>query len=365
MGQTMKPFEMLTFQGQVRRLRSLAKIALDQYGLEGARLKLVAHGENTTFRVDVHRGAPVKVANERYVENRYLLRIHRPGYQTAESIRSELAWLAALRRDTALAVPEPVPALNGEWLVEAAAPGVPGLRNCSLFRWMRGRRLRRPIRPRHFRALGRLLAQLHHHAASWGPPPGFTRRHWDWEGLFGDQAGFNLSGTEIWGLLPPPYYAPFEAVASQVRGVMAELGYAGDVFGLIHADLFLGGDGNVLFSGGEARPIDFDDCGYGFWVYDLAVPLCHWQGTAAWPAVRDALLDSYTQIRPLPEKQLTHLDLFMAARHVSEILWAVDQAQVNPRFHKELGGWLAWAAKHIQGYLDRSEVPGRALRSIS
>ena len=137
-----------------------------------------------------------------------------------------------------------------------------------------------------------------------------------------------------------------------MREVMDEWGKGADAFGLIHADLFLGHEGNVLFSGGEARAIDFDDCGFGYWVYDLAVPLCHWQAAAAWPGIRDALLTGYAQIRPLPEKQLAHLDLFMAARHVSENLWATDMAQVNSTFRQELAEWLDWAAKHVRNFLD-------------
>jgi Ser/Thr protein kinase RdoA (MazF antagonist) len=203
------------------------------------------------------------------------------------------------------------------------------------------------------------MAQLHNHAANWERPLDFSRRHWDWDGLFGDEAGFNLSGREVWALLPRSYFESFEAVAGRTRQVMVDLGTGPDAYGLIHTDLSLGGGGNVLLSAGEARPIDFDDCGYGYWVYDFAVPLCHWRESESWPRIRDALLDGYAGIRLLPQKQLAHLELFMAARHVSEILWAVDQVQVNPRFHEELEGWLEWAAMHVRQYRDRCSAAHR------
>lgn len=44
-------------------------------------------------------------------------------------------WLAAMRRDADLPVPEPVPALDGRPLTQASMLGVPGERNCSLLRW--------------------------------------------------------------------------------------------------------------------------------------------------------------------------------------------------------------------------------------
>ena len=40
--------------------------------------------------------------------------------------------------------------------------------------------------------------------------------------------------------------------------------------GLIHADLHYE---NFLFHDGVARAIDFDDCGWGFYLYDVAVTL--------------------------------------------------------------------------------------------
>jgi Ser/Thr protein kinase RdoA (MazF antagonist) len=351
-----KPYEELTYLGQVRRLRRTAQLALREYGLAGARLKLLAHGENTTFRIDAPNLTPVKAVDGLYVEHRYLLRVHRPDYQTPDSIASELEWLAALRREAALPVPEPVPTSDGKLLTQITSPGIPQPRSCSLFRWMRGRLIRQDFRLSHFRALGQLMARLHQHAAHWSLPPGFTRRNWDWEGLFGDKAGFNLSASDVWALVPQPYRKPFEAVGGQMRRVMDRLGQGPDAFGLVHADLFLGGDGNVLFSGQEARAIDFDDCGFGYWVYDLAVPLAHWQEVEAFPQMRDALLEGYAQIRLLHKQQLGYLDLFMAARHVSEILWAIDIAQVNPGFREQLEGWLQWAAWHVGRFLDSQHL---------
>jgi Ser/Thr protein kinase RdoA (MazF antagonist) len=347
-----KPLEELTYLGQVRRMRRLAEAVLGEYGLDGARLTLLGHGENTTFRVDAPNASFARSADGPFAADRFLLRIHRPGYQTASSIVSELAWLSALRRDVQAPVPEPLPSLDGGFLITPSAPGVPDRRNCSLLRWLKGRKVGRRVRPRHFTAVGRLMAQLHGHAANWTPPTSFIRRHWDWEGLFGDDAGFNMNATQVWALVPQRFWKPFNAVASETREVMNRLGTGQEAFGLIHADLFLGTDGNVLISRGEARAIDFDDCGFGYWVYDFAVLLAHWQLSDEWPQIQAALLDGYTQVRPLEDELLVYLELFMAARHVSEILWALDMAQVHPGFRDALDGWLEWAGRHVRHYLE-------------
>jgi Ser/Thr protein kinase RdoA (MazF antagonist) len=127
-----------------------------------------------------------------------------------------------------------------------------------------------------------------------------------------------------------------------------------DAFGLIHADLSIGGYGNVLHHKGMVCPIDFDDCGYGYWVYDLATTLAHWQTHPRWVAYRAALLEGYGQVRPLPA-QMAELGLFMAARHVSEILWGIDQAQTHAGFRQELDDWIEWAGQHVARYLEKGE----------
>ena len=204
-----KRFEELTYIGQTRRLYRLAKAVLIDYGLENSRVKLIKHATNTTFQIDTLEESKGKKRNNRNVENRYLLRIHGPGYQTATSIASELEWLKALRRDTDLAVPEPVSTLGGEQLTEASLPDVPGPRICSLLRWMNGRAYRRP-HPVHLAAIGEVMARLHNYAERWTPPIEFTRRRLDWDGLFGEGAGFAVSPQEIWISLPRRYAELFE-----------------------------------------------------------------------------------------------------------------------------------------------------------
>ena len=47
----MKPYDKLTYLGRVRRMRQLARVALDTYGLPSARFKLLRQAGNTLYRV--------------------------------------------------------------------------------------------------------------------------------------------------------------------------------------------------------------------------------------------------------------------------------------------------------------------------
>ncbi len=159
--------EQLSRRTQLSRLRRLAATALAAYDLPAARLTLLSHFSNTTFRVDTVSGA------------RYVLRIHRTHTPTVASVGAELAWLAALRRDTDLEVPDPVPTRDGSLLREVATPDIPTLHICVLFLWLPGRQVNAGLTPAHLERVGEAMARLQDHAAQFSLPPGFTRARVD------------------------------------------------------------------------------------------------------------------------------------------------------------------------------------------
>jgi Ser/Thr protein kinase RdoA (MazF antagonist) len=345
----MKPYEELTYLGRVRRFRQLADAALAAYGLAGAHCRLFRQAGNTLFRIVASDPTPVNTADDLYEKDQYLLRIHHSDYQSTDAIELELAWLDAMCRDADLPVPKPVPTLEGRLLTQVSLPEMPGKRNCSLLRWLKGRFLTKGIGPRHFKTQGRLMAQLHGYAAHWQPPSGLSKRRYDWSRLFKDDSGTGMPASEAWALLSQTYRGPFEIVARRVKQVMKKLGQGPEVFGLIHADL--GVDANVLFWRGEARAIDFDESGFGYWLYDLAIALEHCREDAEYPEFRDALLDGYAQIRSLPDGHLEHLDLFAAAFDVYWTLWATAATHLSPSSLEKLRPRMERAARLVGGYL--------------
>jgi Ser/Thr protein kinase RdoA (MazF antagonist) len=103
----MQLFDELPRSVQLRRMRRLAQTALAAYALREAELTPIQHFLNTTFRIDVPA-----------IRERYALRISNASFQDAIAIQSELQWLQAIRRDTGLLVPEPVPARDGSLLAQ-------------------------------------------------------------------------------------------------------------------------------------------------------------------------------------------------------------------------------------------------------
>lgn len=329
----MKPYNQLTHIGRMRRMRQLARTALESFGLGGASFKLQLQAGNTLFRVYAPNLHLAQTNTELFEENQYLLRVHDPAYQTPEAIELELAWLAAMRREADLPVPEPIPCLDGRLLAQAAILGTDQTRNCSLLRWVKGRYLLGHAGIQHYRAQGRLMARMHNFASRWQIPAGNTKRYYDWNGLFMNDAEIGLPAGESWKFLPRAWVKPFETVARQFRQLTDTWGKGPEVYGLIHADM--GVDANVLFWRGEPRLIDFDSSGFGYWMYDLAVAIEHCREDPVFLHYRDALLDGYAEHRSLPDAQLSQLELFLAAFSVYWDLWAVGGTHVHPEFMGE------------------------------
>ncbi len=230
-----QPFASLTHRGQVRRLRVLALNALQQYPLELRRVSLLQHSYNTIFRVDTVDG------------QKYVIRINLPNARSLAQIQSEMAWLAALGRDTALKIPVPLTSRAGELVTTATAPGIPEPRHCAVFSWVPGKDLVHDMRPENFRQVGVLTAQLHNHAETFVPPPGFYLRKMDNVFPF-DHGNFLEKDTDPSGLITPERRTLFEAVAARVEGVLATLYASPNPPLVIHADLthtisaFIAGD---------------------------------------------------------------------------------------------------------------------------
>jgi Ser/Thr protein kinase RdoA (MazF antagonist) len=289
-----------------------ARAALEAFPVTPSSIAFVTLSENITFRVrDDVAGAG------------YVLRLHRPGYNSLEALKAERAWTRALSA-AGVAAPEPVATHDGRDYVEVAVPAMGERRHAGLARWVEGEvmadTLTRETDPvaaeACFESLGGLMAAMHDHASAWTPPDGFHRRVLDAEGLMG--------AAPLWGpfwehpSLASPERALLLAVRDRIREALVRLGQDAATYGLIHADLH---PGNVVIGAEGLAVIDFDDTAFGWHLYDLAVALQAYQADAALPGYRDACLRGYARARPLPPGTLDLLPMFVLARSLAQLGW--------------------------------------------
>ncbi len=193
--ENVNPNRPLRLADETHPLRKLAKAALGQYSLQGARLEFLrGNRRQQLFRVtSLARGE-------------FVLRMYRPPksrqdmpFDSEEALSSQLLWLSALRQDMNLSVPEPIPALDGSFINRVSVEGVQQSRNCVLLSWMPGihRTLGSP-NPADLSLIGAYVARLHEHAERYSAPEGFARPRWDWEHLFDKSALLWSKGRDFY-----------------------------------------------------------------------------------------------------------------------------------------------------------------------
>jgi len=79
--------------------------------------------------------------------------------------------------------------------------------------------------------------------------------------------------------------------------------------------------GNLLVNGENLHIIDFDDAGFGWHTYELAVGLVSYQGSPRFPKIIEAVLEGYREIRLLDAKTAALLPLFLLVRDLVQIGW--------------------------------------------
>lgn len=267
-------------------------------------MRLLVHAENTTFRV--WKG-----------DAQYNLRIHRPGYQTPEAIRSELQYLAALHTQTDVIAPDPVPALDGELMLPAEAPGLEEPRTVVLFHWIDGE-FQRKLTTRHAFQVGELMAKVQQFGRDFRRPAGFSRRRLDFDGELGREIFASLQPGARLVTEEERLFLLEEAEAG--RNMMRELGQAADTYGLIHADFH---QGNVLWQGNRIAAIDFDDLGYAHYLYDFASALAYTLRSENYLDICEHMLAGFQSAHPLPPRTMELLPAFLRVRFLGLVSWFI------------------------------------------
>jgi Ser/Thr protein kinase RdoA (MazF antagonist) len=215
-----------------------------------------------------------------------------------------------------------------------------------MFEWIQGRFLRKSLTPSHLNELGRIIGRIHKGLKD---AKAVHRRYWDAEGLVGRTATFgsvdHLSGISA---------SDQKIVSRGRRIVFRQLCRFQDSFpqkqGGIHADLHFG---NVLASPRGFAVIDFDDCGFGFHAYDLAVPLnsianmLGRQRKRELPEYREALIDGYSTEARWDANDEAILPHLISARKLAMLGWLHSRSD-NPGLRKHFKGALSQTVQHLK-----------------
>jgi Ser/Thr protein kinase RdoA (MazF antagonist) len=315
----------LTYLQQLRALRKIATDAVKQYSLDIEQVKFINHGENTTYRLTdsnkVH----------------YLLRIHRVNYHTKNAIQEELKWLQDIDKDLNLTVPLAIKNTKSKQI------SIQDGRYVTVMKWIEGRSVKKDVTHQHIILVAELMVQLHKTKAT-----AKERIYWDTKGLLGSSSRMGNS-DKISGL------STIEQtfLASTTKLISRRLSHYEtnnkNKMGMIHADLHFG---NFFLKSSRMFPIDFDDCGFGFYMYDIAVFF-----TSLFEKVQmklitkkeytqliNSFIEKYNESIPLSDDDLNAIDDLIIARRLLIIQW-LNSRDDHPIFMSKL---VPFAKKEIK-----------------
>ncbi len=326
----MRPYEELTFRGQILRTRELCLKALEEYPIEAARVRYLTTESTTMFRVDARDGS------------KYVLRLYSELDSSLAENQTEMFWLSALARDTDLRVTQPVARQDGDYLTFVSVAGVPGEKRCALYKWVPGSQLAQRVSPRTYRQLGVIMAKLHKHAESLNPPAHICPKRWDRVFYYPDEPVV-YNTPEYGHLFRPGQVELVERAIAQVEPFLANLyRELGRPF-IIHADLHYW---NVHIYRGELYVIDFEDLVLGYPVQDIAICLYYLRNDVNYAALAAAFQSGYASEREWPSFSERDLQTLWGARMLNFINYVahVDEPEgarefINARC-RELEGLL-------------------------
>mgnify|MGYP001179565549 FL=1 len=320
-------------------LQRLVEASLGRWDIPAdASARLLNISENATYLVEAPGGF------------RSILRVHRENYHSRNAIASELAWSHALGKEGGVETPGYFLGRDGSPIQTGIVEGLPAPRHMVMFEFLPGHE---PA-PDHdlvapFRQLGEIAARAHLHSCSWQRPPGFERMTWDESTVFGPKPTWGnwRDGPNIDAAIG----SRLERLEATVQRRLQRFGKGPDRYGLIHADMRLA---NLLVHENRPRLIDFDDCGFGWFLYDFATGVSFMEDHPQVPALKQSWVEGYRTVRALSSEEEAEIDTFVMLRRMALLAWIGSHPEVE--IARELAPVYAeGTARLAEAYFDTHE----------
>ena len=246
-----------------------------------------------------------------FIETRdesFALRISPSSWRSREAILAEITALEHISARCA-EVAIPIRRNDGTWITCIRAPE--GLRSAVLFRWAKGRALR-STDPTEAHLYGRHLARLH--AAADDMPPCKSRPLMKPDYLVRYPMNLILPSLKKLGV----DVQQVEALAERIEGRLACAQEQLHDWGFCHGDVHAG---NVSINDSSLVSFDFDDCGTGWRIYDLASYKWDVRHQGVDKVAWRPFLDGYLEARRDAADSVEFVGLFTILRH----LWLLSQ----------------------------------------
>ena len=321
-----EPYEVKRMEPRIKERfnETILAEAMRRYGIPEGHIHLLDGFESFMYEFDWNRGGAPESG---------ILRIGHSLRRTPALIQAEVDWINYLAEGGA-GVAKAWLSERGS-LVEAVEDGQGGQFLVTAFAKARGRHPgKAEWAPAFHETYGRLIGRLHALSRHYTPPhPACVRHHWN-----------DDVNMEVTAFLPQQD----ERIAEQFRTLLAyleTLPVNPEGFGLIHQDAH---GGNLFVDeAGRITLFDFDDCCYGYYIYDLAMVVFYaiTNRTDMPAATRDFMgpfLHGYSLENQLDPAWLKEIPYFLKLREID--LYAMIHRSIGPGPYED-----DWVRRYMEG----------------
>jgi Ser/Thr protein kinase RdoA (MazF antagonist) len=343
-------FDYYNLTQKLEHFTKVAKKALSCWDLpENSNLKLLNFTENATFLVTSENHDPV------------IMRVHRLDYAKKNSIKTELQWIMDLKKDTDVSLATPIPTKDGEYVATIQMPELEEHRHVVCFSFVQGKapvdssdgngdigeliskiekipdaitipvfkaaavvsdfagRMKKKSAlteddRQMYRILGSIIGKIHKQSKNWQAPEYYERMEWDFDGTFGkDWNNFYGADYRSEDVLSKHDIEILDQCVELIHARLESYGTSPDRYGMIHSDLRTA---NLLQDGKNITVLDFDDCGKGWYMYDIAGAVALMEHRGDLQDVVNEILNGYKTIMPVSEEDRQEIGTFIMMRRL-------------------------------------------------
>jgi len=305
-------------------LVGIANKALSPYLLDVKDVSLINNEYNATFKV---------VAKD---EQQFALRININSPRTIANLKAEIAWINFLIADARVKIPHPIPSADGQYFITLNTGSNEREFKCVLYSWLDGEELGDDPTLDQLRALGAAMATLHLSSKDFQIPadaalPTFKDPLWETE-------DFLLSSkSELESEAKTLVAQAMTEIKSQI-----DILYKQNSLQIIHADLH---GWNVKWHNDQLSVFDFDDCGFGLPVQDLATAIYYLDT----PEQDAALKEGYASITDLPDYTESQMQMFLLQRRIILLNYLYETS--NQEHRAMIPNYLEETLRRIKRFL--------------
>lgn len=317
----------------------VAADALLKYSWDGeACARLIVLSENATYMVK----------NKETGENMGVLRVSRPGYHTLSELESEMSWLRQINDYTPLIVANPINGSDGKPIQQIMGDDG-NIYFCVICDFLPGSEPdeSNPAKMvKDFEMLGETTAYLHRQASIWNGTKTIDRMEWTYDNIIGDTAAWGR-WQDFEGMTPEAEEF-LEEACRIIKKRLNRYGRNQNNWGLIHADLRLA---NILVEGDTIKVIDFDDCGMGWYLHDLASSISFIEHKEIVPDLINSWLKGYKKVMPFTDTDFEEIDTFILMRRLQLMAWLASHKESGPVAELSVGyleGTIGLAERYIR-----------------